>query len=117
MIGLASIGVALLQSLGDALSNGTYPDSVRVLPCKTIVFSGGTDDPLCVLIYFSIVMLFQSVFVLRLDVAAANLDGIQFIGTDASENDLLATRFGVESPFPFVLDERDRQWPILITDG
>src|SRR4029077_17486454 len=117
MIRLASIRVTLLQSLGDTLSNGASPSSIRVLPGKTIVFTRRADNPLCILAYFGIVMLFHGIFVLRLHVSATNLDGIQFIGTDTPEEDFLAARLGVESPLAHFFDERDRKWPLIVANG
>src|SRR5437762_4114245 len=102
MIRLASIRVTLRQGLGNALSNGPPPRSIRVLPCKTILFSRRADDFLCILVYFGIVMLFHSVFVFRFHIATANLDNIQLIGTNAPKKDLLAARLGIERPLSVV---------------
>src|SRR5258708_36004737 len=116
MIRLALIRVALLQSLDNPLSDGAPDVSVRIPPRKTVVFSGSADDPLRVLIHLRIIVFFQGIFVLRLHITTANLDGVQFIGTDTPEKDLLAACLGVENPLFRFVHKRDRKWPILLAN-
>src|SRR6266704_2131718 len=61
-------------------------------------------------------MLFESVIVLRFHVAAADLDGIQFVGADAPQKDFLAAFIGVEKPLSVSLDDRNGQRPIVIAN-
>jgi len=74
--------------------------SVRIPPRKTVVFSRSADDPLRVLIHFSVIVFFQGIFVLRLHITTANLDGVQFIGTDAPEKDFLEPTLVSKIHFP-----------------
>ena len=50
---------------------------------------------------------------LCLDVAEADVDGIELVAPDAAEEQLLATGLGVEAPAPAVLDDRHRHRPVL----
>src|SRR5260370_12138783 len=96
MIGLTFAAIALLSSLGYAICNGSAEGSIRVPPGKAVVLSWCTDDALCVLIDLGAVMLLHRIFVLCIHISAANFDGVQFIGTDAPEQHLLAACLRVE---------------------
>src|SRR4029434_5469546 len=95
VIGLTLVGVALLQGSGDPLCDGASPRSIGIPPCKTILLTRRTDDFLRELIHFSIVMFLQVIFALRFDITTADLDGVQFIGTNAPEKNFLAASIGV----------------------
>src|SRR6201987_6111291 len=116
VVGLALVCVALLQSLGNPLGNGTPQATVGVIPDKPVVFARGTDDALGILIYFGIVVLLQRVFLLCIHVSPTYLDGIQFIGTDAPVEHLPTAGLGVEQPLVAFLDKRDRQRPTVIAN-
>src|ERR1700758_4303089 len=116
VIGLALVCVALLQSLGNPLGNGSPQATVGVIPDKPVVFAWSADDSLGILIYFGIVVLLQGVFVLRIHVSPTYLDGIQFIGTDAPVEDLLTADLGIEQPIVAFLDQWDRQRPAVIAN-
>jgi hypothetical protein len=95
VIGLTLVGVALLQGFGDPLSHGTSQCSIGIPPCKTIVLTRGADDFLRELIHFRIVMFLQGIFALRFHITTADLDGVQFVGTNAPEKNFLAASIGV----------------------
>src|SRR5262249_8031563 len=60
-------------------------------------------------------MLHQGVFVLNVDIAAANLDRIELVTADAALEDLLAAALRVEVPLAGDLYERHREGPVVIT--
>ncbi len=80
------------------------------------MLSGCTDDSLGVLVYLGIVMLFHRVFTLGVHITAANLDGIQFVGTNAAAQNFFSAGFGVEQPLPTLLNERDGKGPIIVAN-
>lgn len=53
---------------------------------------------------------------LSLDVAAADLDGVQLVLADAAVKDLLPAGAHVEPPLALLLDDGDRHGPIFIPD-
>src|SRR5258708_15820786 len=80
------------------------------------MLSGCTDDALGVLVYLGIVMLFHRVFTLGVHITAANLDGIQFVGTNAAAQNFFSAGFGVEQPLPTLLNERDGKGPVVLAN-
>src|SRR5262249_50667991 len=56
------------------------------------------------------------VFVLCFYVTVTNLDGIQFICSNASKKYLPAACLGIEIPLLITLYDRNRKWPILISN-
>src|SRR5713101_3530415 len=115
VIRLSFIRIALRQGLGDPLSDGTAPRAIRVLPRQPIVFPRGADDPLGVLVHLGIIVLLLSVFVLRFHEPAADLDSIQFVTSDAPQQNFIAANLGIEIPLSLALDDRNWKRPILIT--
>jgi hypothetical protein len=63
----------------DLLADWTLPASVRVLPCKAVVFTRRADDALRVLIHQCAIMLFEGVLLLCLYVPAAHFDGVELV--------------------------------------
>jgi hypothetical protein len=55
--------------------------------------------------------------VLRLDVSAAHLDGVQLVAADAAIEDLLLSGSGVEGPLAALLDDGHRQGPVVLPHG
>src|SRR5512139_1797764 len=53
---------------------------------------------------------------LRLDVSAADLDGVELVSADPSIEDLLPAGLRVEAPPSALPDDRDRERPVLVTD-
>src|SRR5262249_23970879 len=113
VIGLALVCIALLQSLGNPLGNGSPQATVGVIADKPVVFARSADGSLGVLIYFGIVPLLQGVFLLCIHISPTYFDGIQFIRTDAPVEYLPTASFGIEQPLVAFLDQRDRQGPTV----
>src|SRR5258705_12398211 len=61
-------------------------------------------------------MLFRCLFTLGVHITAANLDGMQFVGTNAAAEDFFSGGVGVEHPLPSLLNERDGKGPIIIAN-
>jgi hypothetical protein len=80
------------------------------------MFPGRADDFLRVLVRFGIVVLLHGVFVLRLDVTAADLNGVQFIGADSAEKYLVATSLGIERPLSADINDGEWERPIVVAD-
>src|SRR4029077_8471965 len=56
------------------------------------------------------------VVVLRLDVAAADLDGVELVAADAAIENLLEARLRIERPLAAALYDRHRERPIVRAD-
>ena len=80
------------------LAHGPLPGPVRVLPRQAVLLARRADDALRVLVHARAVVLLRGVLVLRLDVAAADLDGVELVPADAAVEDLLPSGLGVEAP-------------------
>ena len=96
VVRLGLVGVALLDRARDGFADRTVPRSVGVLPRQAVLLARRADDALGVLVDAGRVVLRERVFVLRLDVAAADLDGVELVAADAPIEDLLAPGAGVE---------------------
>src|SRR5262249_52614338 len=107
--------VALLDRLGDLFTNGPAPCAVGVLPCQTVLRPRRADDALRILVHVVPLSGLECVFMLRFDIAAADRDGIELIGADASIENLLLAGRGIKRPPCPPLDDRDREWPVVIT--
>ena len=80
------------------------------------MFSRRADDLLRVLIHHRVIVLIGGIFVFVLNEAAANLDRVQLIRSDAPEQDHFAAGLGIEIPFPTSFHDRDGQRPVVIAD-
>ena len=107
--GLPLVPVAFLNGLRDRLADGTSPTAVRILPGQPILFSRCADDSLRVLIHSGVVVDLLGVFLLGLDKAAADGDGIQFVGPDAPVKNLIPAGLRIEMPLSALLDDRNRK--------
>ena len=117
MIGLGFVfrTVTLGQGLGDFLAYGAFP-SARILPCEAVLFARSADDALGILVDHRSVVLLRGVFVLRLDEAAADFDRVEFVGTDAAVEDLVAPGGGVEGPLAVLFDDGNGQGESILAD-
>src|SRR4029077_4797321 len=113
---LAPLRVALLQRFGDFFSHWTSPSSIRVLPRQTIMFPRRADDSLGVLVHFGIVVLFLSIFLLRVDETTANGNGVQFVGADTPIQNFLAPGLGIEVPLALLLHDWNRKRKIIVSN-
>src|ERR1700756_5640615 len=98
MVWLCISGVALFDCAGNLFANRSGPTTVRVLPCQAILFARSADDALRVLVHVVAFARLECVFVLRFDVAAADINSVQFITSDATVEEFLASRFGIKRP-------------------
>src|SRR5580704_1014068 len=62
-------------------------------------------------------MFYQRICVLGIHIAPADFNGIQFIASNATVQNLLAARFGVEEPPSVSFDEGYRHRPVRISDN
>src|SRR5438034_2983179 len=90
--------------------------TIFVLPVQTIALPWSADDPLRVLIDSGVVVNLGGIFFLRLNKATANLDCIQFIGSDAPQENLIAAFLGIEIPLSAFLYYRNRKRPAIIAN-
>ena len=58
----------------------------------------------------------RSIFVLRLDVRQRDLDCRELVATDAPPQDFIQPLLRVELPFAFIVDERDRERPVVVAE-
>ena len=68
--------VSFGHGLRNRFTDWAFPISVRILPRKPVLFSGGADDSLCVLEHYGVVVDLGGVFELRFRVTAADGDCI-----------------------------------------
>ena len=106
----------MLQRLGDIFSDWSSPGSIRVFPRQAILFSRRANDSLRVLVHGGTIVLFRRVLFLGIDIAAANLENVQLVRADAPEQNFFAARLGIEIPFSFSLDHRNRKRPFIDPD-
>ena len=99
----------------DFLTDWSIPSSVSVLPRETVLLSGRADDPLRVLIH-AVSFLRNRIFVLCLDIAAADFDRVQLIAADAAKQKFLSACFGVKVPTVARLNDGHRHRPIVVAD-
>src|SRR5947208_8028937 len=78
-IRFALVAIALFESFGHLFADRTAPGSIRIFPGQTIVFSGGADDLLRILIHFGIIMLLLRIFLLRIIEPATDRDRVELI--------------------------------------
>src|SRR5215831_19214837 len=113
MVRLCIRRIALLDRLRDLFAYRTIPVSVGFLPSQTILLARVADDPLGVLVYAVSLAFPVGIFILRLPVALANVNGIEFVAADPAMEKLLAPSFGIEMPFIAYLHHRYGKWPVL----
>src|SRR5215467_7007776 len=114
MVGLCIGRIALFDRLRDLFAYRTIPVSVGFLPSQTILLARVADDPLGVLVYAVTLAFLVGIFILRLHVAMANVNGIEFVAADTAIEELLAPGFGIEMPFIGYLHHRYGKWPVFI---
>src|SRR3954447_22908721 len=108
--------VALLDRLGHSFADRPSRGSIRILPIQTVLFSGSADQLLRVLVNSGIVVNRRGILQLRLDVSTAHLKGVQFVGADPPEENLLPAGLGIEIPFARFVDDGNRQGPIVFAN-
>src|SRR5712664_2817153 len=84
------------------------------MPGQAILFARGAHNALGVLVHLVTFVLLERIFVLRFHVAAANVNGVQFIATDAPVEELLAAGFSIEVPLASQFYERHGKGPVLV---
>ena len=89
--------VTLLKGFRYRLSDGASPTAVRVFPSQAIMLSGRTNYSLCVLIYSRVVVDLLRIFFLSIVVAATDVDGVQFVFSDAPVKNFITTGFRIET--------------------
>jgi len=68
------------------------------------------------LIHPGVVVDLLCIVLLSFHKAAANGDGVQFIGPDTSVQNLLEASLGVEIPFPLFPNDRNWKGPVFVAD-
>src|ERR1700758_3195577 len=96
MIRLGFVGVAFLQSIRNILGHGAAQASILIPPHQSIVFARRADYALRVLVHFGIIVFFQGVFLLGVNVTTADFDGIQLVASNAAVEHLLTARLGIK---------------------
>src|SRR4029453_8038468 len=116
MVRLRTVAVALLDCASNGFADWPVPFAIRRLPRQAVLFARCADDALGVLVDLVALTLLERVFVLRVDVAAADRDRVQFGGPDASIQQLATAGFRIERPCRTALHDRNRERPVLVAD-
>src|SRR5271167_209802 len=111
---LTALRVAFFDRLRDRLTHRASPTAIRVLPGQAIMLSRRAGEALRILIDSGIIVNLRGVFLLCLHVSPANLDGVQFVGSNAPAENLIVAGLGIEVPLAPYLHDRNRQRPTLI---
>src|SRR6185503_3609541 len=114
MVGFGPAGIPLRQGFGYPFANWSAPTTILVFPGKSVLLPGRTDDPLCVLM--DSVTGLERIFVLDLYIATANSESIQFVGPDASSENLLTSFPRIEKPSSTSLHDWNWVWPLLVAN-
>src|SRR5262245_17956273 len=97
MIGFVAVCISACDRRGNLLANRSVPGAVCFFPGQAILLPLSADDSLGILVH-SVFFLCQGVLVLRLNVTAADLNGIQLVAADTPEQKFLTARLRVEIP-------------------
>lgn len=84
------------------------------MPCQAILFAGSAYNPLGILVRIVALALLKCIIVLRFHVAAADVNGVQFIASDATIEELLAAGLGIKCPFGAQLHDWHGERPVLV---
>jgi len=76
---------------------------------------GCAEDCLRVLVDAGIVVNRRCIFCLCLDESAADLDCVEFIGPNSAVEDFLVTFLVIKMPLTLLLDDGNREWPVIVT--
>src|SRR6266403_1381357 len=114
MIWLGTAGVALFDRSSNLFANRSAPTTIRVLPCQAILLAWSAYSARGVLVRIVAFTLLECVFVLCFHVAAADVNGVQFIASDATVEEFLAAGFGIKRPFGAQLNDWHGERPVLV---
>src|SRR4029079_8232795 len=84
VIGLGAARVTLRDRAGDLFAYWATPGSIRVLPCQSVPLARCTDDALGILVDVIALTRLQGILVLRLHVATADPNCVQFVLANAT---------------------------------
>src|SRR5215475_6364996 len=113
MVGIGAVAVALLDRLSNLLADRAAPGAVGVLPGQAILPSRCAHDALGILVDVITLARLHGIFILRLHVTVADLNGIQFVGADATVKEFLHAGLAIEGPFVSGFHKRDGKWPVF----
>ena len=116
VIRLGAAGVALFDGARDVFPDRPAPRAVGVLPRQAILLARSADDALRILVHVVALRRAEGVFVLRLHVAAADLDGVQLIGADAAVEVSCRPALPSKNHLLPLLHDRDGKRPVLVAD-
>src|SRR5262249_284777 len=100
----------------DSFANRSAPVALSVLPCEAVLRPRRPADALPILIDVVPAPRLEGVFMLRFDVAAADLDRVELVAADATIEHLPATGVRIKRPRRSVLHDRNRKRPVVGTN-
>src|SRR5262249_7285353 len=90
---------------------------LQIWPVESVLFAGLTDNALCVNARPSARAILSGVFLLRIQIRKADLDGVEFIAPDAAIQKLKAPgSSSIEPPHSMLADQRDWERKVLLPD-
>src|SRR5690348_6803404 len=98
VVWLCSGGVTLFDRPGDLLANWSAPTAIRVLPTQAILPAGVAYNALGVLIYIEAFAGLERILVLRVHIASADINSVQFVSANAAVEEFLPAGIGIEVP-------------------
>ncbi len=108
--------VALGRSLRGEIAERARRLSLGGRPIEAILLSRMAHDPLRIDAVAKACRIECGIFVLRLDVSERDLDRGKLVAADAPPQDFIEPRLRVELPLAGIVDERDREGPVVVAD-
>src|SRR5262249_43398565 len=98
MVRLSLRRVSTRDGLRYILANGAIPGSIRVLPCQPVLLTGCAYDLLRVLVDVRVAVFGLSIVVLGFHKSTQDLNGVQFIASDAAKKNFIQSGLPLEGP-------------------
>src|SRR5579864_7403240 len=116
MIRIVPLGVSLSERSRYDVANWALLAAGSVGPVQAILLSGRADNFLGVVENAASGPIFFGVVILRLDIAAADFNRVQFIAADSARQDFLLSMVYVEIPLAAHLNNWNRKRPVVLAN-
>jgi len=116
VIGLRSAGISSFNCRGYLFTYRTLPGSIGIFPGQPVLCSRCADNALSVLIHSRTSMLDQGVVMLRLNIAAADLNRCELIASNSAVEKFPSPCFRIKGPGRTKFHDWNSKRPIVFTN-